>query len=179
MGFLDRFKDIPIDEPTTTPEDNGKIEFNDADARQVGSTPLGEPSTKDEPTPQKRHGTRRFFAWFFLILGIVLGAAFYLRYLNPYVTDATVRGYVNRIERRGIIFKTYELEMVSDAALDDTRKVYTRDCSFSVDNDSIVAKLQKLQGTGERVVVTYETFYGTLPWRGASNSVVTAVRAGS
>lgn len=190
MGFFDRFKDIPIDDnqPSTpsadaepanaadTPADSSAqqspIEFGESDTAQItgatAETPLQEPR-------RKRSGLRRFFCWFVFVVVVVIGVVFYIRYLNPYVTDAKVRGYVNSVERRGIIFKTFEMEMVSDAAMADSGRVYSRDCYFSIDNDSLAARLQRLQGTGERVVVSYETFYGTLPWRGASRSVATAV----
>lgn len=127
------------------------------------------------PLPSQKRGCRRGWVWFFTIVIIALAATIYIRYFTPYVTDSCTTGYITNVERRGIFFKTFEGEMISETALTDTTHVYTRDFVFSIPNDSVARAMQSLQGSGRPVRVTYERFYGTLPWRGASTCIVTAV----
>ncbi|MDE6578220.1 MAG: hypothetical protein K2K58_08630, partial [Muribaculaceae bacterium] len=42
------------------------------------------------------------------VVTVGLFIACWLRYFSPYVDDATQFGYVENIERRGSVFKTYE-----------------------------------------------------------------------
>lgn len=124
---------------------------------------------------KRRHRGRKVLAWLIFICIVVLAAWFYIRYFNPYVTEAHASGYITNVEKRGIIFKTFEAEMISESALADTTRVYTRDFTFSVRSDSLARILQPLQGSGRKVTVVYERYYGMLPWRGGSPCVVTGV----
>lgn len=135
----------------------------------------GNPGTPDDDTRKKRHGCRKFLIWFVTLAIVALGLTFYLRYFNPYVTDARLTGQVLSVEKRGLIFKTFEAEIVTRDALADTTRVYTRECSMTVADDALARRLQALQGTGRPVTVSYERFYGTLPWRGGSTSVITGI----
>lgn len=134
------------------------------------------PAPDNEPQPpRRRRGCLRFWLWFFIIMAIILGITFYMRYLTPHTTDARITGYVTSVERRGIMFKTFEGEMISLTAIRDSTRIYQRDITFSIPNDSIALALQRYQGTGQPVTVTLEKYFGTLPWRGASQTVAVAV----
>lgn len=147
--------------PATTPADN-------AGGDNVG----GE---GDTPQPKPRRLGRRLLACLILLVFVALGVIAWLRYLNPYVVDAQESGYVYNVERRGVIFKTFEGEMIADRSLRDSSRVYPQHLQFSVPDDSIARLLQGYQNRGTRVTITYERYSGTLPWRGASVNVVTAV----
>ena len=134
------------------------------------------PASDDQK--RKRRGCGKFWIWFFLIVALVLGATVAIRYFLPYTTDSQMRGYVVSVERRGIIFKTFEGEMVSHSALEDSTRVSAREINFSIPSDSLARVLQSYQGTGRPVTVTLERYYGTLPWRGASPTVAVAVEPG-
>ncbi len=163
-----QLKDIPMDD-----ENSSSIDFS-------GSIP---PEVKAEPHPSggnslpmtKRRRGCGFWSWFFLIVILALGVTFWIRYCNPYITDAQVRGYVQNVEKRGIIFKTFEGELFRKSALDDTTSVYSRDFNFSVDNDSLARVLQEYAGSRQQVTLDYRSYYGTLPWRGSSRNVVESV----
>ncbi|MCM1484229.1 MAG: hypothetical protein NC043_07820 [Muribaculaceae bacterium] len=133
-----------------------------------GNCPPGEPR-------HPRHRWRKVLIWTAVVALAVLGVVFYLRYCNPYVTDARVTGFVTRVEKRGIVFKTYEADFISESALTDTTRVYSHNLSFSVSNPSIIARLQQNQGTGRPLTIVCETYYATLPWRGASKNVITSI----
>ncbi len=124
----------------------------------------------------KRGGRgRRFVAWFAFIVVAALATAFYIRYYIPHTTESRTRGYVSLVEKRGIFFKTFEGEMVSDARLTDTARVYSRDIHFSIPSDSLGRLVQSFQATGRPVVITTKKYYGTLPWRGATNTILTDI----
>ncbi|MCM1337772.1 MAG: hypothetical protein NC187_08700 [Candidatus Amulumruptor caecigallinarius] len=124
--------------------------------------------------PRKRHRGRKVLLW--LIVIIILGgaAAVWLRYYTPYIQSQET-GYVTNMERRGLIFKTYEGQMITESALTDTARVYSRDFVFSVTNDALADSLQALSGSGRKVTVAYDRYYGALPWRGAQPVIVTAI----
>ncbi len=164
------------DAPATADRQGSNITFDLGDAPAAdpdeGRSDAGNGSGKG---PRRRHGCRRALAWIITIAIVGLGLTFYLRYFNPYATDARLTGCVLSVEKRGVFFKTYEAEIVTRDALADTSRVYTRERSMTVGSDEVARKLQALQGTGRPVTVSYERFYGTLPWRGSSTSVITGI----
>ena len=103
-----------------------------------------------------------------MILAVTVG----IRYFVPYVTESKVTGYVTLVEKRGIICRTFEGEMVSESQLADKGNVYSRDVYFSIPDDETARRLQQYQGTGTPVTITCKRYYGTLPWRGASNNIL-------
>ncbi len=125
--------------------------------------------------PKKLHRGRRIFISTVLILAVVLGAAFWLRYYNPYITNAKETGCIVRVEQRGHIFKTWEGDMILQNALADSGRVYSHDFSFSVENEKLALQLQALQGTGRTVEIHYKSYSGILPWRGSSPNIITSV----
>ena len=129
----------------------------------------------DGEKPKKLHRARRIFLSTLAILVVVLGVAFWLRYFNPYVADAKETGYIVKVERRGHVFKTWEGDMILNSALTDASRVYSRDFSFSIENEQLARKLQSLQGTGRQVEIHYKSYSGVLPWRGSSPNIITSV----
>ena len=59
-------------------------------------------------------------------------------------------GFVTLVEKRGIIFHTFEGEMVSESQLADTQRVYSRDVYFSIPDDNLARRLQQYQGAVRR-----------------------------
>lgn len=133
-----------------------------------GNTDNGSPTPGTSGAPRKR---RHGWWWFFLIVAAVLIGAVGIRYFVPYVTESRATGYVTLVEKRGIVFPTFEGEMVSESQLADTARIYSRDLNFSIPDEDLALRLQKYQGSGRPVTVTFKRYYGTLPWRGASNTI--------
>lgn len=124
----------------------------------------------------KRHSRgRRIVAWVIAVCVVALAIVGYFRYFNPYATEARIDGYVVNVERRGLLFKTYEAEIISESALTDTARVYSRTLTVSIPSANLAHRLQAMQGSGRRVSLVTERFYGMLPWRGASTTVVTGI----
>lgn len=157
-------------QPASTP---GSNEFS------FTGTSAGDTSVSGRNNPEsirrKRRRRRARLFWFFLILFAIAATAFYIRYFVPYTSDTLTSGYIVLVEKRGIFFKTYEGEMISESMLADTAKVYSRDFYFSIPDDSLARVVQSYQGTGRRVTLTTQKYYGILPWRGSQKSIVTAI----
>lgn len=158
--------------PAQNSESNGHtIDF--------GSSSDGNDSeSTTETTAEKhhnRHPFRRILIWTAVIGVAVLSVAFYLRYCSPYVEDAMIHGYVVNVEKRGLIFKTFEAQVVSADAVADTSRVYSHPELFSITDQQLAHQLQELQGSRTPVTIHYEKYYATLPWRGSSKRVITSV----
>lgn len=113
-----------------------------------------------------------------MVLIVAIGVAviaFYVRYCNPYAQDAAMRAYVVNVEKRGLIFKTYEAQILSADELHDTTHVYSHPLEFTVADEATAHALQDLQGRKKPVTIRYEKYYATLPWRGASKFIITSV----
>ena len=119
---------------------------------------------------------RRLVRLAILVAAFIAGGAFYMRYMSPFVTDGRATGHIVAIERRGTVFPTVEGEFVTDAALSDANALYERSMTFSTPADSIADRLLEASRSGKTVEISYQQFYGTLPWRGASKTIVTGVR---
>lgn len=136
-----------------------------------------EDDTSDRVSEAVRSGGRpHVLRWIVLTIGAVLGVVAYLRYGTPYVADATDEVYILSIQREGLIFKTFEGEMVSRRELTGSERVYSRGLSFSVEDDALGQKLQEAKLSGKPLTVVYKRYYGALPWRGASTTFITDIR---
>lgn len=157
---------------SATPAKDGKV--IDFTPETGGSSEPSHETGGEEPR-HSRHRLRKVLIWTVVVAVIVLGGAFYLRYCSPYVVDATVDAYVVSVEKRGLVFKTWEAQVVETSAVADTTTVYSHPLQFSIESDQIAHELQVFQGQRREVKITYEKFYATLPWRGASKWVITDV----
>lgn len=170
--FNNKNKNEDSSDNSTQPSEAGPDEFTFPEGTAADDNGGDAPA---EAPVRKRRRTHRRLVWFLLIVFIVLCTAFYIRYFVPYTSDTLTTGYITLVEKRGLFFKTFEGEMISESMLADTSKVYSRDFFFSIPNDSLGRLVQSYQGTGKRVTLTTQKYYGTLPWRGSQKSVVTAV----
>lgn len=134
-----------------------------------------EPSPQTPQPPRRRRRGGKVLGWVIAICIVIIGVTVYLRYFNPYAVESKVTGYVTNVERRGIIFKTYEGEMITQSNLTDTTHVYQRTFTFTIPDQAMARKLQSMQGTGRQVTLVYSRYYGVLPWRGASTNIVDSI----
>ena len=105
-----------------------------------------------------------------VVIGLII--ACWIRYFSPYVEDATQFGYVENIEKRGLIFKTYEGTIIPYRELMDTTRVYSRDFIFSVADNKTATTLKQALYDAKPVRVTYRKYHATVPWRGSNKIVV-------
>lgn len=123
----------------------------------------------------KRHSRMPLWIWVIgvlVLVGLVIGC--WIRFFSPYVEDATNYGYVENIEKRGMVFKTYEGTLIPYKELMDTTRVYNRDFVFSVADQKTAATLKQAMLDAKPIRVSYKQYYATVPWRGANKIVVTA-----
>lgn len=192
MGIFDRFDNCPVDEDENIVPSSGPINESETTPSPVGSPTAGsgdrivfdkpvESPKVSTPNPTTDHADKRtrrgcgFWFWFFFVIAIALGITIWIRYFNPYVTDAQIRGYIVNVEKRGIVFKTFEGELLSKTAMEDTNRIYSRDFTFSVANDSLARVIQSFSGTGRQVIINYRSYYGMLPWRGSSCNIADGI----
>ena len=118
----------------------------------------------------------RFYLWLTLA-GVAAAAvvAIYIRYFSPYIEGATQYGYVEGIEHRGMVFKTYEGVLIPYKELMDTTRIYHRDFIFTADDVKIATELKRAMLARRPVRVEYKRYFGTLPWRGSSQIIITRV----
>ncbi|MCH5232079.1 MAG: hypothetical protein J1E78_00470 [Muribaculaceae bacterium] len=117
-----------------------------------------------------------FWIWI-VCAGVFVGLiiALWMRFFSPYVVDATQYGYIDNIERRGTMFKTFEGTLIPYKELMDTTRIYNRDFVFSVADDQTATKIKQAMYMHKPVRVGYKKYYATVPWRGASKIIVTDV----
>ena len=141
-----------------------------------GEPPVDSGSPVMPEKPKKRHTMRRIFWWSVVVIVLALGIVCWVRYVNPYETDMEERGYVVDFKRQGVLFKTWEGQMLVQSAMIDSMRPYSRDFVFSVDNEEVAHKLAAAKGTGREVTVSYKRYWGILPWRGATSTIITSVK---
>ncbi len=127
-----------------------------------------------EATIERRHDTLRLMLMAAIILmALLLCWWVWARYFHPSV-EGRERGYIMQVTSEGSLLKTIEGKMLSQRLVDDTI-AYEADVRFTIRDDSLVAKVKQYEGTGQRVVLYYKHYDGTLPWRGSSNIIATDI----
>lgn len=128
-----------------------------------------------KPAPRRRRSLSKALTMLIIAAVGLICIAFYIRYCTPYAQDAAMRAYVVNVEKRGLVFKTYEAQILSADELLDTSHVYSHPLEFTVADEAMAHALQNLQGRKQPVTIRYEKYYATLPWRGASKFIITSV----
>lgn len=120
--------------------------------------------------------SRRSWKIWGIVAVVVLGGmiALYIRYFSPYIEESTQYGYVENIQRKGMVFKTYEGVLLPYKEIMDTARVYREDFVFTA-KPEVAAQLRRMQYANLPVRVVYEKYHATLPWRGDSKIVITRV----
>ncbi len=168
------------DEPNDFFENTPPVEEKPAEPKRPEPKPE-DPDYWDEEESEFEHlapgvRNRRIWLWGALSLAVLLGCvAFYLRFFSPYVDEAVQYGYVESIQKRGTVFKTYEGVLLPYKELHDTTRLYTRDFIFTAKDAHVAAELKRMQLAGLPVVVQYRRYHATLPWRGEARTVIMAV----
>lgn len=132
-------------------------------------------STKTADFQQKKgaSGFKKFLRWLLFICILIFCVFFWWKYYFTY-SDGNRTGLLQKLSRKGTIFKTYEGEMVlSSIASTNNVALASEKFYFSVEADSIAKKLQDYEG--KNVKVHYLQKNGTLPWRGDTEYIVDAV----
>lgn len=134
----------------------------------------GEESDFEHLAPEVRN--RRVLLWLGASLTVVLlSVAFYLRFYSPYIDEAVQYGYVESIQKQGVVFKTFEGVLLPYKELHDTTRLYSRDFIFTAKDAHVAADLLRMQLAGIPVMVRYRRYHATLPWRGEARTIILSV----
>jgi hypothetical protein len=110
-----------------------------------------------------------------LILVLIIGSIFiYWKYFYTY-SEGYRAGLLQKFSHKGMIFKTYEGEMVL-SSVSSSRDVAlaSEKFFFSLTNKSLIRQFDTLQG--EMVIVHYKQKNSTAFWRGDSQYLVDSVK---
>lgn len=116
----------------------------------------------------------RKIAWIagIVLIGLMAGIFWYKFYFV--FGEGVKAGSLNYFVKKGIMFKTYEGRVVQEGFQSPTAgALQSNEFRFSVADEEVAAKLER--ASGKFVELRYTEYNGTLPWRGASNFIVTEV----
>ncbi|MDE6295530.1 MAG: hypothetical protein K2M03_05635 [Muribaculaceae bacterium] len=180
-----------IIKPKNTDYEHPADDFDDfEDVRQVPAEPKPQkepPLSPEDPAYWEREEsefehlkpvvrTRRM--WIYAGLGGIAFGLLYALYIILFTTysEGTIQyGYVDNIERRGEIFKTFEGVMIPYKSIADTVRPYEGDIIFSVNDDHMAAELRRLMLANLPARIEYTRYHAALPWRGESKILITHV----
>lgn len=104
-----------------------------------------------------------------IVLVLFLAIFVYWRYYFV-LADGTQAGTLNIIQKKGIIFKTYEGKIILSGF---KANVQSNEFSFSVTKPEVAEQLLKV--SGREVNVHYKQYFGSLPWRGMQKYIVDSI----
>jgi hypothetical protein len=127
-----------------------------------------------ETTIERRSNKKRLFLALGTLLVLLL-LIFFIRdrYFHVY-QESDIKGRIADVSLRGSVFKTYEGKMLSYDVV-APGNVVKSEFNFSVKDDSIVQKLGQLKQTPLAVQVHYKEYKSSVPWRGETKYIVTAI----
>lgn len=109
------------------------------------------------------------------LLGIVVLAivGFFL-WGNYTYSEGTRAGDLIKISRKGYVFKTYEGQLkLGGIDLENSEEGLSDTWSFSVQDQALVRRLEKLQG--KKVVLRYCEKNYSMPWQGDTNYFIVGI----
>ncbi len=86
------------------------------------------------------------------------------------LAEGTQAGTLNIIQKKGILFKTYEGKIILSGF---KANVQSNEFSFSVTNPRVAEEL--LNVSGREVNIHYKQYFGSLPWRGMQKYIVDSI----
>jgi hypothetical protein len=111
---------------------------------------------------------------FAILLFIILGGIIFMKYFYTYSEGSRV-GLLQKFSRKGLVFKTYEGEMILSSVTGGNNVVIASEkFLFSVTDKDLAVCLDSLQGRD--VVVYYKQKKKALIWKGDTPYYVDSVR---
>lgn len=154
-------KPAEVQKPTYTPDDPRYWE---------------EPEDEFEHLRPSRRINWKLWAWL-LVSAVAIGLlwAGYIRLFHPCIREASQSGYIEKLDKRGDTFITFEGVMLPYRNLMDTMRSYDGDFEFSVTDPAVAAQLQRMLFDNRPVRVHYREYHVALPWRGDTRRLVESV----
>lgn len=108
-----------------------------------------------------------------LIVGLLIFG--YIWFYVPFSDSGVKAGILNNVKHKGIIFKTYEGELIQSGFRPGQQGLQSNEFQFSVESKELYEKLMPL--SGQNVKLHYKEYYGALPWRGYTKFIVDSIIA--
>jgi hypothetical protein len=130
---------------------------------------------KSETWNKTVRGVKKIVRWIIALLVIVLAIFIYANYFHTF-SEGYRAGILQKFSRKGVIFKTYEGEIILSGAAPDTETIISPEkFSFTMVNRDLVRQFDTLQG--QNVIVHFIQKNGAVFWRGESKFLVDSVRS--
>ena len=127
-----------------------------------------------ETTIERRSNKKRIFlALSTLVVLLLIIFIIHNQFFHVY-RESDIKGRIYEIAYCGTLFNTFEGQMLSYDVVAPGNVVKSQ-FDFSVTDDSIVSKLRDLKQTPLAVQVHYKEYKHSVPWRGSSKYIVTAI----
>ena len=128
---------------------------------------------KEATIERRGYSVKIVLALIILAMALFLGWWVWQYYFHPYRVSQE-KGWIMRVSNEGTVFKTFEGELLAIAYADDS--IVRRDTlHFTIDSDTLARDAMRWNADGRRLVVSYDRYKGTLPWRGSSQLVLTGI----
>lgn len=112
---------------------------------------------------------RRFFLVFLLLL--VAGGSTYVWVCNWTYSSGSRAGYLIKVSKKGVVFKTFEGELnLGGVQGDPMTGSFGNIWEFSIRDRDFYQKLQGYEG--KHIKLQYREVYKVMPWQGKTNYLV-------
>ena len=133
---------------------------------------------KEATIERRGYSIKLVLALIIIAMAIFLGWWIWQYYFHPYRVSQE-KGWIMKVNNEGTLFKTFEGEMISEGYVEDTIVAMHSDFMFSIPSDSLARDAMKFASDGQRVVLTYNEYKGSVMWRGNSRHIVTRIEPDS
>ena len=161
----DNFNDYFTDE--NVPDEEPKVHQETEQERE-------EREIKEATIERRGASVKMLLGLIILAMALFLGWWVWQYYFHPYRTSQE-KGWIMKVSYDGTIFKTFEGEMISEGYIEDTIPAMHSDFFFSLADDSLARAAMHYSSDGQRIILTYDEYKGTVLWRGNANHVATKI----
>ena len=107
-----------------------------------------------------------------LLLIIIISLGFSYWACSWTFSEGSRAGYLIKISKKGVVFKTYEGEL-NLGGVNISDGLEGNIWSFTMFDDDLVKKMKNFEG--DKVKLFYKERYKTFPWQGDTNYIVTDI----
>jgi len=108
------------------------------------------------------------------IIVIALIGFIYWHYFFVFA-EGTRAGILNTFQKKGVLFKTYEGQIIQSGFRGNptTTSIQSNQFSFSVTDEKVAQEL--MQNSGKDMELHYKRYNGSLPWRGMQLFIIDSI----
>lgn len=118
-------------------------------------------------------GVKSFLKKALIVVALGLLIFGYIWFYVPFSDSGVKAGILNNIKHKGLLFKTYEGELIQSGFRPGQTGLQSNEFQFSVDDKKVAEQLMSM--SGRQVQLHYKEYFGTLPWRGYTKFIVDSI----